>query len=58
MYYALDHEELKINCPRVNNDNVTGDCPQVCFDAPNCDAELGQKIGDVFKGKVDQGRNF
>jgi hypothetical protein len=47
-----------MNCPREKNDNETAECPQVCFDAPNCDAELGQKIGDVLKWKIDQGRKF
>jgi hypothetical protein len=46
-------QELRDNCP---DKKETDNCPKVCFDAPNCDAELGKQVGDVFKWKLDEGK--
>eukprot|EP00804_Cyclotella_cryptica_P000987 CCRYP_012341-RC/>CCRYP_012341-RC protein AED:0.07 eAED:0.07 QI:286/1/1/1/0.83/0.85/7/369/700 len=54
IFKARLERELKMNCHSVRNDNETAECPKVCFDAPNCDAELGRKLGDVFRWKIDE----
>jgi hypothetical protein len=50
-------KELKTNCPE-KRDTKLEDCPKVCFDAPNCNVDLGNKIGDVLKWKLDEGEKF
>ena len=46
--------ELKTNCPKSNQKE--DECPKVCFDAPNCNAELGKEMGDIFQLKLDAGK--